>query len=87
MKAYKVNVVIGASRQLVIDLPAGLAEGPAEVIVLTNGDGADDDVAPSHAAHDVAVRAHLDRLASRHRPARSQADIDEQIARERQAWD
>ncbi|MCB9683357.1 MAG: hypothetical protein H6733_17970 [Alphaproteobacteria bacterium] len=66
-----------------LDLPDGLPEPPAEVIVLTD---LDEPPAIDPQGGAAAIAAHLDRLASRDRPTRTRAELDARITAERRSW-
>jgi hypothetical protein len=79
MKAIKLKVHIDSSRRLVIDLPQDLREGPAELIVLTldREDGA---------AAVQTMSAHLEALLDKEGPGRPRAELDADLANERDSW-
>ena len=78
MKALKMTVMIGRDRRVVIDVPEGIQEGPAEVILL----------APEGAGLNAAgeLKGHIRHLLA-HSRSRTRKEIDLEIEQQRQSWD
>jgi hypothetical protein len=87
MHAVRLHARVDASHRLLLDLPADVPEGEAEVIVL---------VTPSRRLGPVAVATPVPRrgllevltaLDQSDRPRLTNAEVDQWIADERAAWD
>ncbi len=80
MQAIKLNAHIDHNHRLEIQLPIDVPEGDAEVIVLI----------PSSVPNEALRRRHLEELLERSahtgNAGRSAADIDRQVAEERDSW-
>lgn len=88
MRAYRTDQIVPDSHLLTVQLPPGTPTGPAQVIVLfpdessatvPNADGSSSGFAN--------VAAFAQWLQTQPATARSTADIEQQIADERAAWD
>jgi virulence-associated protein VagC len=80
MRAIELETTINEHGELHVRLPAEVRAGPARVIVLY--DERESTVAPANGE----LLAFLKDLNQGNWPARSQADIDSQIQRERDSW-
>lgn len=80
MHAIKLNAHIDHNHRIEIQLPADVPEGDAEVIVLI----------PSEVPNEAHRRRHLETLFKQFvhtgHPGRSAAEIDRQLAEERDSW-
>ena len=78
MHTIKLNAYIDRNHRLEIQLPIDIPEGDAEVIVLI----------PSNVPNEALRRRHLEDLLEQGagNAGRSAADIDRQLAQERDSW-
>ncbi len=80
MQAIKLNAHIDQNHRLEIQLPSNVPEGNAEVIVLIPSD------VPNEALRRNHLEALFEQLAQANHPGRSAAEIDRELARERDSW-
>ena len=80
MKAIRLTARIDQNRRLEIQLPAHIPEGDAEVIVLIHPD------VPTETRRRHHLKNLFAQIALTGHPGRSAAEIDRQLAEERNSW-
>ncbi len=80
MRAIKLTARIDQNHRLEIQLPDTVPEGDAEIIVLFPSD------VPSEARRRSHLKDLFEQLALTNHPGRSAAEIDRELAKERNGW-
>lgn len=87
MRAYQTNQIVSDSHLLTVQLPPGAPTGPAQVIVLFPDDLVSPLGGPKPGAGFAGLADFARWLQAQPATVRGTADIERQIADEREAWD